>query len=200
MFRRMGTVGNALLSALMVACTGIGLAVAQESGESTVDVVRVEPIGERSSGQPISLTDQREAAEAAVEAAAASCDAQSEALQRAKREGDIIRATCLEDKLNQCNANLQNVRRRQTALNNAIASGDTAAANHESKVISVLSQKFKMLTQAANECVGQDLFDTGETQTRSEVDLFAPDENPAVIEPIPDWPIPYIPPPLSGVS
>ena len=57
-----------------------------------------------------------------------------------------------------------------------------------------------MLAQAANQCVGQDLFDTGDTEVKQDVDLFAPDENPTVITTVPDWPIPYIPPPISGVS
>ena len=86
----------------------------------------------------------------------------------------------MDDKLSQCDANLQNLKRRRTALGDAIADGDTGRANHESTVIGVLSQKFKMLAQAANECVGQDLFDTGETQTGAKSILFAPDEDPAV--------------------
>jgi len=130
----------------------------------------------------------------------ASCTAQSQALQSAKRDKDIIRATCLDDKLSQCNANLQNIKRREAALNEAIAEGDTGRSNHEFTVIGVLSQKFKMLGQAANQCVGQDLFDTGDTEVKEEVDLFAPDEDPAVITPVPDWPVPYIPPPVSGVN
>jgi PP-loop superfamily ATP-utilizing enzyme len=109
-------------------------------------------------------------------------------------------ATCLDDKLTQCNANLQNMKRREAFLRQAAADGDTGRSNHEFTVIGVLSQKFKALAQAANQCVGQDLFDTGETQVKEEVDLFAPDDNPAVITTIPDWPIPYIPPPVSGVS
>ena len=178
----------------------MGVAVAQENGESTVEVVQLETVGEPRNEAPISPSDQRKAADSAVESASASCQAQSQALQSANREGDIIKATCLDDKLSQCNANLQNMKRRQQALDDAIASGDTAGANHESKVIGVLSQKFKMLAQAANQCVGQDLFDTGDTQTRSEVDLFAPDENPSVVTPAPEWPIPFIPPPISGVN
>jgi PP-loop superfamily ATP-utilizing enzyme len=106
----------------------------------------------------------------------------------------------LDDKLGQCNANLQNIKRRETALKEAISEGDRGRGNHEFTVIGVLSQKFKMLAQSANQCVGQDLFDTGDTEVREEVDLFAPDENPAVITGMPDWPIPYIPPPVSGVS
>jgi hypothetical protein len=199
MFRRIGSVGQALVVA-MVAAGGVGYALAQESGESTVDVIKLEPLGEERPETAMSPADQKEAAAAAVEAAAASCSAQSQAFQSAKRDKDIIRATCLDDKLSQCNANLQNMKRRQAALDEAVAAGDTGRARHESTVIGVMSQKFKMLAQAANQCVGQDLFDTGDTQTRSEVDLFAPDESPAVVSPVPIWPVPYIPPPISGVN
>ena len=199
MFNRIGTVGQ-LIVAVLVVGGGLGYAVAQESGDSTIDVIRVEPVGEPTDAAAMSPAAQKQAAEAALASAAASCSAQSQAHQSAKREKDIIKATCLDDKLSQCEANLQNMKRRQTALNEAIADGDTGRANHESTVIGVLSQKFKMLAQAANQCVGQDLFDTGETQTRSEVDLFAPDENPAAVPEVVDWPIPYIPPPVSGVN
>lgn len=200
MFRRMSTAGQGLVAVLFVAATGLGYAVAQDSGESTVDVVQVEPVGAERDEAALSPAAQRKSASAAVESASASCGAQAQALQSAKREKDIIRATCLDDKLSQCTANLQNMKRRQTALNDAIAEGDTGRANHEHTVIGVMSQKFKMLAQAANQCVGQDLFDTGDTQTRSEVDLFAPDQSPSVVASVPDWPIPFIPPPVSGVN
>jgi hypothetical protein len=195
----MGTVGHALLAALAVGGS-LGYAFAQGGGDSTVDVVKVEPMGLSTDKETLSPKAQAKAAEAAVANASASCVAQSQALQSAKRDKDIIRSTCLDDKLSQCNANLQNIKRREAALNEAIADGDTGRGNHEFTVIGVLSQKFKMLAQSANQCVGQDLFDTGDTEVREEVDLFAPDENPAVIIGVPDWPIPYIPPPVSGVS
>ena len=199
MFRRMGTAGYALLAALVLGGS-LGYAVAQEGADSTVDVVKVEPMGASSEQKALSPAAQAQAAEAAVANANASCTAQSQALQSAKREKDIIRATCLDDKLSQCNANLQNIKRREAALKEAIAEGDTGRSNHEFTVIGVLSQKFKMLAQAANQCVGQDMFDTGDTQVKEEVDLFVPDEDPAVITQVPDWPVPYIPPPVSGVN
>jgi len=199
MFRRMGTVTHTLLAALVVG-GGLGYAVAQEGSDSTVDVVKVEPMGASAERETLSPAAQAKAAEAAVANATASCGAQSQALQSAKREKDIIRATCLDDKLSQCTANLQNIRRREAAMNEAIAEGDTGRSSHEFTVIGVLSQKFKMLAQAANQCVVQDLFDTGDTQVKEEVDLFAPDEDPAVITPVSDWPVPYIPPPVSGVN
>ena len=199
MFRRIGAVGHALLAALLVG-GGVGYAVAQEGADSTVDVVKVEPMGPSKDQETLSPAAQAKAANAAVANATSSCAAQSQALQSAKRDKDIIRSTCLDDKLSQCNANLQSIKRREAALNGAIAEGDTGRANHEFTVIGVLSQKFKMLAQSANQCVGQDLFDTGDTTVKEEVDLFAPDENPAVINSVPDWPVPYIPPPVSGVS
>jgi hypothetical protein len=199
MFKRTGTAGQALVAAL-VALSGFGYALAQDNSSSTVDVVKIEPVGTSGEQKPMSPSQQRDAAEAAVASASANCGAQSKALQSAKRDKDIIRATCLDDKLSQCEANLQSMKRRQAALSDAIAGGDTGRANHEHTVIGVLSQKFKMLAQAANQCVGQDLFDTGDTRTKSEVDLFAPDQDPTVIPAIPAWPIPFIPPPISGVN
>lgn len=190
---------GACLAALAVT-SGFGYAVAQPGATSTVDVVKVESMGEPDQEKATSPSDQKKSAKAAVASAEATCSAQSQALQSAKRDKDIIRATCLDDKLSQCTANLQNLKRREAALNQAIAEGDTGRANHEHNVIGVMSQKFKMLAQAANQCVGQDLFDTGATEVKQDVDLFAPDENPTVITTVPDWPIPYIPPPISGVS
>lgn len=199
MFRRMGTAGQAL-AAVLVAAGGLGYAMAQENGDSTVDVVRMEVVGEANDASSMSPAEQKKAAKSAVAAASANCAAQSQAFQTAKRDKDIIRATCLDDKLSQCEANLQNMKRRQAALDEAIAAGDTGRANHESTVISVLSQKFTMLAQAANQCVGQDLFDTGETVTRTEVDPFAPDVSATAIPPFIDWPIPFFPPPVSGIN
>ncbi len=199
MFRRMGTVGKALVAALLVVGS-LSYAFAQEAGDSTVDVIQLEPMRARNEAGALSPAAQAKAAKSAVQSAAASCAAQSDALKSAKREKDIIRATCLKDKLDQCNASLQSMKRRQKALDKAIAARDSGSGNHESTVIAVLSQKFKALAQAANQCVGQDLFDTGETQVRKDVDLFVPDENPAVTTPVLDWPIPFIPPPVSGVS
>ncbi|MDH3624142.1 MAG: hypothetical protein OES69_12765 [Myxococcales bacterium] len=198
MFTRMGpSVGVCL--GLLLAGSEFGYAVAQR-GEATVDVVKVESVNARAEPTTLSPKQQAQAADAAVEEATASCAAQAQALQSAKSEKDIIRATCVDDKLAQCNANLQNLKRRQAALKESIEANDAGSRNHEFAVIGVLSQKFKMLQQAANQCVGQDLFDTGDTKVTQEVDLFAPDADPAVVAPVPEPPIPYIPPPVSGVS
>ncbi|MEM8608997.1 MAG: hypothetical protein AAGF92_17970 [Myxococcota bacterium] len=184
---------------LLLAGGGLGYAVAQ-GPETNVDVVKVDPVSTDANAPALSPERQAAATEDAIAKASATCDAQEKALQSANREKDIIRATCLDDKLAQCAANLQNMKRRQSALNDAIQRNDTGSRNHEFAVIGVLSQKFKVLQQAANQCVGQDLFDTGDTKVRQEVDLYAPDGDPAVTTPVIVPPIPYIPPPVSGVN
>ena len=199
MFTRMGPGSKLCLGLAIFVGSAVGVALAQ-GGEVTVDVVKVESVAGEVGESAMSPGQQLEATESAVAQATATCDAQAKALQRSKKEKDIIRVTCVDDKLAQCNANLQNLKRRQKALKEAIENNDAGSRNHEFAVIGVLSQKFKMLQQAANQCVGQDLFDTGDTKVRQEVDIFAPDADPAVVAPVPPPPIPYIPPPVSGVT
>jgi len=88
-------------------------------------------------------------------------------LNDARKESDIIRITCLNDKLTQINANLRNAQQRLEALTSAV---DRDTRNHEYLVLMVLKQKFKTLDQEAGQCVGQDIFETGNTQVTTEVD------------------------------
>jgi hypothetical protein len=88
-------------------------------------------------------------------------------LNDARKESDIIRITCLNDKLTQINANLRNAQQRLEALTSAV---DRDTRNHEYLVLMVLKQKLKTLDQEAGQCVGQDIFETGNTQVTTEVD------------------------------
>ena len=93
MFRGMGTAGYAVLAVVVVG-GGLGLAVAQEAAESTVDVVKVEPMGASAEQETLSPAAQAKAAEGAVANATASCTAQSQALSGAARRGVGHRALC----------------------------------------------------------------------------------------------------------
>jgi hypothetical protein len=97
-------------------------------------------------------------------------------LEQARRESDIIRVTCLNDKLTQVNANLRTASQRAEALQKA---ADPDLRNHESTVLGVLAQKFGVLDQEAGQCVGQDMFNTGTTRVTTEIDeATIPDESP----------------------
>lgn len=118
----------------------------------------------------------------------------SSMLSDARRESDIIRITCLGDKLTQVNALLGNARQRLQTLKE---SGDAGQQKHEHTVLMVLGQKFQVLDQEAAQCVGQAMFETGTTRVQTDIDpATVPfDEAPASSPP----PV-VLPPPPGGVD
>jgi hypothetical protein len=119
-------------------------------------------------------------------------------LDEARQERDIIRVTCVNDKLTQVNANLRTVELRVTNLQDAIAAQDASRRNHEFTVIAVLGQKFVVLDREAAQCIGQDIFETGSTRVITEIDPNNPDDDPTVLPDPVVIVIPFIPPPASG--
>lgn len=202
MFKRMRTPAQMFTVILLVGgCAQLALAQAEDaSSETSVEVIPLGPLASPAQA-PLPPAEQASRAEEIVASATASCAAQAASLEAARKQNDIIMATCIDDKLTQCNANLLNLKRRQEALQEAIRQNDASWRNHEFTVIGVLDQKIQVLDQAASRCIGQDIFETGDTQVRPEVDPYAPDEDPTVIVyPIPPETIPYIPPPVSAIN
>jgi hypothetical protein len=87
-------------------------------------------------------------------------------LDEARGEADMIRVTCLNDKLTQINANLRTAQSRLATFQKAV---DVDERNHELTVLTVLGQKLQVLDQESNQCVGQDLFETGPTKIQVEI-------------------------------
>jgi signal transduction histidine kinase len=135
-----------------------------------------------------SPAEQQSAAETIVERGANLSQRVSQMLDEARRESDIIRITCLNDKLTQVNANLRTAQSRLTSLQKAL---DSEQRNHELTVLSVLGQKLQVLDQESNQCVGQDLYETGPTKITTEIDTsYLP------FEADPSTPAPVLPPTL----
>ncbi len=88
-------------------------------------------------------------------------------LQDARKEADIIKITCLDDKLAQVNANLHTAESRLDALKKAV---DPDLRMHEYTVLTVLAQKLQVLDQEAHQCVGQAMYETGVTKVVTEID------------------------------
>jgi hypothetical protein len=87
-------------------------------------------------------------------------------LQDARKEADIIKITCLDDKLAQVNANLHTAESRLDALKKAV---DPDLRMHEYTVLTVLAQKLQVLDQEAHQCVGQAMYETGVTKVVTEI-------------------------------
>lgn len=120
-------------------------------------------------------------------------------LDDARRERDIMRITCLNDRLTQVNVNLRTAQSRQRALEDAIDGNDESRRNHEFTIVTVLDQKWRQLEREAQECVGTGIFDTeGRTSVRVWV-VGVPDDDPTLINDVGiifDVPMP---PPSSGM-
>lgn len=121
-------------------------------------------------------------------------------LEQARRQGDIILVTCLNDKLSQVNANRRTLGKRVENLEKAIDAGDADQRDHEYTVITVLDQKFDTLEQEANQCLGEDVFETGATKVVTSIDPATPDDDPTQIPEPPGVDVPFIPPPASPTT
>lgn len=76
-------------------------------------------------------------------------------LEQARKAKDIIKVTCLNDKLTQINVNIRTYEDRIQSLKNAIKVGDKSARDHEFKVLIVLEQRITTLRMEAETCIGE---------------------------------------------
>jgi hypothetical protein len=142
---------------------------------------------------PLSQSEQEAAAKGIVDQGTQLSTRVGKMLDDARQEGDIIRLTCLNDKLTEVNAVLRNTQTRAGSLGDAVSAD---ARNHEFTVLTVLGQKFKVLEQEANQCVGQDLYEAGATKVVTEInpDLLPFEDNVGnPVNPLPTG-LPTIPP------
>jgi hypothetical protein len=119
-------------------------------------------------------------------------------LDQSRREGDVLRVTCLDDKLTQVNAHVRTLGDRVEALQEAVRLADEARRNHEYTVIVVLGQNLVVLDRAASECIGQDLYEIGTTRVVTTIEPGSPDIDPAQLSGVPAESIPFSPAPASA--
>lgn len=182
-----------LWAALLIALTGMGLAIAQVGGDGTEGE---DATVEGRSTEALTAPEQVAEAQRVQSHASLLSERVLGMLDEARRDGDIVRATCLDDKLTQINAHLRTLGERMGALDDSVSTGDDARRNHEFTVISVLGQNFSQLERDANECIGNSLTETGSTRVAVDVDPNSPDEDPSVVG-VPPLSSPGIPPPGS---
>lgn len=183
---------TALLVGLALGAMGFGLAIAQDASDDAGGEV---PVRRRANVLPQERLDEASTIVQRGDSISRRVLAQ---LDEARRERDIIRVTCLNDKLTQINAHRRSASDRFERLNDADQIGDRERAQHEYTVITVLGQQFRVLEAEANGCIGQDIFETGTTRIVTDIDPATPDEGLEIQEP-PDPEIPSVPPPFTIV-
>lgn len=116
-------------------------AVAQEAGE--------EP------SAPVSVGDMEANAESMLEKMRSTRKYVQNLLDAARKEKDIIKITCLNDKLTQINVSVRTFEDRMVSLRTAMKTNDSEAVNHEFNILSVLKQKVDGLRLEAEACIGE---------------------------------------------
>lgn len=108
---------------------------------------------------------------AGIEQSSASISRQ---LQAARKERDVVRVLCLNDKLNQVDVALGSAQDRLGSLRTAAARSDADRSKHEYTVLEVLNDRVRVLVNESNQCVGEETGFIGEAEVSVSVDPNLP--------------------------
>ena len=100
-------------------------------------------------------------------------------LEEARRQRDVVKTLCLNDKLSQIDVAIRSGRDRRTQLEAAAKRGDAELSGHEFTILTVLRQRSEQLVAEANQCIGEEAAFVGDTRTNVTIDpSIPPDETP----------------------
>lgn len=100
-------------------------------------------------------------------------------LEDARRQRDVVRTLCLNDKLSQIDVAIRSGRDRRGQLQAAVNRNDAELANHEFTILTVLRQRSEQLVAEANQCIGEEAAFVGDTRVSTQIDpTIPPDETP----------------------
>ena len=100
-------------------------------------------------------------------------------LEEARKQRDVVKTLCLNDKLSQIDVAIRSGRDRRTQLQAAVARNDGELSNHEFTILTVLRQRSEQLVAEANQCIGEEAAFVGDTRTNVTIDPSIPqDETP----------------------
>ena len=100
-------------------------------------------------------------------------------LEAARKQRDVVKTLCLNDKLSQIDVAIRSGRDRRTALQAAVTRNDAELSNHEFTIMTVLRQRSEQLVAEANQCIGEEAAFVGDTRTQVTIDpSIPPDETP----------------------
>lgn len=114
---------------------------------------------------------------------------------KARKDKDIIKLNCVNDKLIQIKGHLNLAERSRDNLKVAAQRNDDGARNHEFAKLTITYQKVTVLGQEAEACIGEDISFVGATRVDVEVDPNVPQEDPTEM---PEPPLPIVRPPLAS--
>jgi len=99
-------------------------------------------------------------------------------LTMAREKKDVVKALCLNDKLNQVDLASRTATDRVAGLEAAAAANDVERARHQYTVVLVLNERVGTLGSEANQCIGEETGFVGESAVTVEV-TNVPDVDPS---------------------
>jgi len=103
-------------------------------------------------------------------------------LDRARKEKDTLKITCLDDKLTQIHVNLRGIEERQAALETAVAAGDKSSADQQFTILKIYISRIQGLMAEAENCIGDTDVVIGESETIVEIDEDVSIEDPTGVD------------------
>ena len=104
-------------------------------------------------------------------------------LDQARKEKDILRITCINDKLTQIHVNLRGIEERLLSLRASVNGGDSASANQQFAILKIYISRIQGLRGEAENCIGEVDVVLGQTETLLEISdditLNTPEDSPA---------------------
>jgi hypothetical protein len=86
----------------------------------------------------------------------------SDMLDRARQERDIIKVTCLNDKLTQIDVTLRSANEHRELLQTAVSINNDGQRNHEFALLNIFRQRADALEAEARQCIGEEAGGFGE--------------------------------------
>jgi hypothetical protein len=118
----------------------------------------------------LSPTEQLAESDVAVAKMERAAAAVRKQLETARKEKDVVKTLCLDDKLSQVDVVIRTARERKQSLQGAVTSNDPERASHEFTILQVLRQRAEQLTAEANQCIGEEASYLGQTKVTTTVD------------------------------
>lgn len=144
----------------------VGAAVAQTEGAAEPPAVDV-TVPERSTLSAEDMMKQATEYRTSMDQVLAKIETM---VAEARKDKDVIRLNCLNDKVVQGRANLNVADTAMTGLKDAMASNDEGARLYEYTRVTIVNQKMQVLAAEAEACVGEELGFVGPTKVDVDVD------------------------------
>jgi hypothetical protein len=183
--------GNIGLGLLFAATT----VLAQPAPEDTAGGKAPESEVSFRKGSQLTPQEQLAQAEMYISKMKGTLDHMGKMAEQARKEKDLIKLNCVNDKVIQVKGHLNLAEQSRDALKVASARNDEGTRNHEFAKLTITYQKVIVLAQEAEACIGEEISYVGATRVMIEVDKDIPSEDPTVTaQPA----IPIVRPPLAS--